>query len=273
MFWFRIFPKPPEPPPRALPPFVFRDVAPGPFADGALAFEKLLTVQLWFRVLRAWQGVVEEHYHVTVWPVALVAVQQARQRRFPSIEQAHARAARLFRSRIVQREQFIALVEHAGFDRRFRAIAEVWERFLRRMGQRADLLGVAFCCHAANAVFWEAVESLRAVEADLISLSFRLIVRAVGLLSALASERMPRTQLIRAAIVLAQCHKLMRLYLVVSETCIRRKVFRELCTDGELFAWCGLESVLLSMIVEDKVLSQRFFEIQQEREVVELSVG
>jgi hypothetical protein len=270
MFWFKIFPKPPLPLPPPPDPLIFDDfsVVDPSLAEGARSFEKLLNAQMWLSVLRQWQQIAEEHQRIMVMPIALVAAQQARQRRYPSIEEAHRRASRLFRSRLIKQEQFLTLIELAlpdmGDVRRvvLRIVIELWSGYLKTKSQQLDLLEIDLTNRAANAVFWEAVEGLRGIDGDSLSLSFRLLLRSLTFLTALANEKISRDDLIKTAIVLSQSQRLIKLYVIVRHGCLGCGLFRQLCTDSEMFFWCELERVLLKMVMEDDDLKEKFFELQ-----------
>jgi hypothetical protein len=270
MFWFKIFPKPPLALPPPTTPLIFRDLSgvDPALAEGARSFEKLLNGQMWLSVLREWQQIAEEHQRIMVMQIVVIAARQARERRYPTIEEAHARASRLFRSRLIKQEQFMTLIElglsDMGEVRRvaLRVVMELWSSYLRMKSQHLDGFEIDLTNRAANAVFWEAVEGLRGIDGDSLSFSFSLLIRSLHFLSALATEHLSRPDLIKAAIVLSQSQRLIKLYLIVRHGCLDCRIFRELCTDSEMFLWCELESVILKMVMEDEVLKEKFFAFQ-----------
>jgi hypothetical protein len=237
-------------------------------AEAAGSFEDLVLHRLWLRYLKAWQTVAEEHERLVTMPIASIAASQAKQRSYPSIEFAHSRASRLFKSRLIKRDQFLTLVELSLPDMNVKQRAELqslialWTKFLEKKSNTLELTEIGLESRSANSVFWEAVETFRGMDNEPLGVAFRLLAKGLVFLNELYRSGRCRHELITIAVILAQSTSLVKLYLLVSQSALTSRMFRELCTDDEMFVWVKFESVLLKMLVEDPALSAKFFELQ-----------
>jgi hypothetical protein len=234
--------------------------------DLAGSFESLIRHQYLLGYLRDWATVAEEHELILVSPVAIVAAKKAKKRNYPTIEHAHTHAVTLFRSRLIKRDQLLTLIEmsvHESGQKYIRALVDRWAEYLARKTADLELTEIGLEGRSANSVFWEAVEALRGIDGEPLSIGFRLLEKAFGLLKGLIEFGKANKVITRIAVLLSQSRDIVRLYCLISQNELAFGLFGKLCTEREMFLWVNFESVLITMIMEKQDVTARFFEVRE----------
>jgi hypothetical protein len=232
----------------------------------AASFESLIRHRHLHAYIREWARVAEEHERIAIAEIATLAAQQVKKSKHAEIEVVYRRASNLFRSRLVNRDQFFMLVESSIQESEQKLLAklvELWSDYMERKSARLEVTEIGVEGRSANSVFWEVVEGLKGIDGQPLAIGFRLLAKSLTLLFGLPEAQTRREELTRIAVVLAQSRDIVKLYFLVSQSARESSLFAGLCNDSEMFAWVNLESVLLKMLMETVDLRMKFFDLQQ----------
>jgi hypothetical protein len=204
-----------------------------------------------------------------IMPIAYSAAALAKKRNYPTIDFAHGRASRLFRSRLIKQDQFLALVEMtvpelpAAKRRELANLVQLWQSLLLRKAKKTGAIEVNLQNRSANLVFWEVVEGFRAVDGEHLSVGFRILLKSLTMLNELFKNDRPGRDYVQVAILLSQSPMILGTYFLIAQSAMANRVFREACSRQEMTVWGQFETSIKKLFVDDKKLMTKFFELQQ----------
>ena len=234
--------------------------------DAARKLENVLWHRLWLQSVKQWLITAEEHARMMIMPIADLACTKAHNRNYASIEIAHKHACMLFDSRLIKQDQFMILIGHSlvdlvGDKRGLIAkLKELWNDFIQKESSKIDSVTSVTGSQTGDALFWDAVEGLSALDTEPFRNCYRIIIRSMKLVYHLFEGK--NDNIIRRVILLSRSKRLISLYLAIKEYAMTAKQFTDLCTEEEEIMWVICERALLNLVMEREDIKQIFFQLE-----------
>lgn len=236
---------------------------------GAKVFEDVFLFKHWLAHIVEWKAISEEHTRMMIMPVADLACKKVG-KRHERIEVAFELASNLFGSRLIMQDQFLSLVDMYLpdlFGKRqteFDELCIMWSSLVTREAERLEQMTSFSSGKSANALYWESIEGLGNSEDEPLRYGFRILMRSFKLLGMLCRYGTSEKDLLREAILIAKSERAFSVYVAAKLFVMENKLFTQLCTVEENSLWVRCEHVILTMIMNDSMLSSRFFQLLQD---------